>query len=110
MKRWFLALAVVQILVISPAAMAAPANHARAQPLAQLRIDVHEACAGGREHPFITVYREHGGPNPGYIELQRAQSLRTVYVQQNAALVEKARDFLERRAKAGRVVQHADRD
>jgi len=44
------------------------------------------------------------------IDPQRAQPLRSIHVQQHSAFAQKCRDFGERRAKPGRVIQHAERD
>ncbi len=100
--------AMMQILVIAPILVAAPPDHRRRQPLAQLRTDIHETRAIGREQPLIRIHREQVRPDARYVELQRAQALRAIQIQQDPAPPQRFRNLLERRPETGRIIYRAD--
>src|SRR5206468_697719 len=77
--------AVVQILGITPAAIAAPADDGRTQTLPKFRAHVQETGAIRCQEPFVRVYREHVRFYRGDIESQRAETLSPIKVKQYAA-------------------------
>ena len=71
----------MQVVDVAPIAMAAPADHVGLKPLAQLRRDVEEARAVGRQQPLVAVDCQHIRLSAADVETQRAQALRAVDIQ-----------------------------